>query len=754
MRYLAWFALPLCAALLTACLLPAWWLCWPCALAALLLLVIVRLRRSERCGKGILLFCGAAVGFCWFGLYFLLCVRPALALDGLTTAFTAEVTGEVTENDYGTVVDLRLCSDGREGIRTRAYLSTWYGTLEPGDVLTGTAKFTSVFTLARDRASSYTEDGIFLTADVEIDAAYASDSVPLHSIPARIGRKLKAQIDRFYGGEEAAVLRGLLTGDKTRLNESLYTCFRRAGIAHLLAVSGLHVGFLAGLVYLLPGPRRRKDFIAIPVMIGFALLTGGQSSVWRAVVMGSLLLVAPLFRRETDPPTSLAFALALLLVPAPYSSLNIGLQLSFAATAGLVCYGAPLYRWMLQPVSGKKFRTGKRRLLRQAWSAVAGGLSTSCAALIFTLPLTAWYFGTVSLVGPLVNLLVVWAASLAFGLGLIGCSAGALCPAIGFAFAAPTRLLLRWIIAVSKWMGSLRYSALRLDNLYLKAWFAFLLAIIVLMLAVRPARRRPLLPTGAVISLLTLALALRMASLSGVPFCVSALDVGQGACTVFSSDGAYAAVDCGGSEAGDVLADYLQSGGASKLSVLILTHYDNDHVNGVEELLERIPVEMLILPGETEHTDRRQEIERLARAHGCRVERLQTDCMDIALGSARLTVYPPVGEGTDNAACLSVLGTWQSHAALITGDLAQEQERILLERYNLPRLDVLMVGHHGSSDSTGAALLAELSPRAAVISVGSNSYGLPTPETLRTLADYRCEQYRTDRNGTVTFRFR
>lgn len=91
---------------------------------------------------------------------------------------------------------------------------------------------------------------------------------------------------------------------------------------------------------------------------------------------------------------------------------------------------------------------------------------------------------------------------------------------------------------------------------------------------------------------------------------------------------------------------------------------------------------------------------------------------------------------------------------LITGDLAQEQERILLERYNLPRLDVLMVGHHGSSDSTGAALLAELSPRAAVISVGNNSYGLPTPETLRMLADYRCEQYRTDRNGTVTFRFR
>ena len=99
MRYLAWFALPLCAALLTACLLPAWWLCWPCALAALLLLVIVRLRRSERCCKGILLFCGAAVGFCWFGLHFLRRVRPALALDGVTTAFTAEVTGEVTEND-------------------------------------------------------------------------------------------------------------------------------------------------------------------------------------------------------------------------------------------------------------------------------------------------------------------------------------------------------------------------------------------------------------------------------------------------------------------------------------------------------------------------------------------------------------------------------------------------------------------------------------------------------------------------------
>ncbi len=754
MRYLAWFALPLCAALLTACLLPAWWLCWPCAIAALLLLMIVYLRKSERCRKGVLLFCGAAVGFCWFGLYLALCVRPALALDGVTTAFIAEVTSEVTENDYGTVVDLRLCSDGREGIRTRAYLSTWYGTLEPGDVLTGTAKFTSVFTMERDRMSSYTEDGIFLAADAEIDSAYVSNSVPLHSIPAQIGRRLKDQIAHFFDGDEAAVLRGLLTGDKTRLSEFLYTCFRRAGIAHLLAVSGLHVGFLAGLVYLLPGPRRRKAFVAIPVMIGFALMTGGQSSVWRAVVMGSLLLIAPLFQRETDPLTSLAFALALLLIPAPYSSLNIGLQLSFAATAGLVCYGSPLYRWMMRPVGGKKFRAGKRRVFRRVWSAIAGGLSTSCAALIFTLPLTAWYFGTVSLVGPLVNLLVVWAASLAFGLGLIGCSLGALCPAIGSAFAVPTRLLLRWIIAVSKWMGSLRYSALRLDNFYLKVWFAFLLAVLALMIAVRSAPGRPLLPTGAVLSLLALALALRMASLSGVPFCVSALDVGQGACTVFSSDGAYAAVDCGGSEAGDVLADYIQSGGASRLSVLILTHYDDDHVNGVEELLARIPVEVLILPGETESTDARQEIEELARAHGCRVERLLTDCMDITLGRARLTVYPPVSEGTDNASCLSVLGTWQSHAVLVTGDLGQEQERILLEQFDLPRLDVLMVGHHGSSGSTSAALLAELSPRAAVISVGNNGYGLPAPETLRALADYHCEQYRTDRNGTVTFRFR
>lgn len=754
MRYLAWFALPLCAALLIGCLLAEWWLCWPLAAAALLLAVMVWARKPQWRTKGVLLLGGAMAGFCWFGLYFALLVRPTLAMDGVTTAFTAEIVTAPVETDYGAAVELRLCSGPGAGMKARTYLSDWYAPLQSGDTMTGTAEFTSVFSMARDKRAAYAADGVYLRAKVEPDSVLAADSATLTAIPARLGQKLKGQIDRFYTGQEAALLRGLLTGDKSQLSEFLYTCFRRAGIAHLLAVSGLHVGFLAGIVYLLPGARRRKALIAIPVMVLFALMTGGQSSVWRAVLMGSLLLIAPLFQRETDPPTSLAFALLVLLLPLPYASLGAGLQLSFAATAGLVCFGAPLYRWMTRPVSSKKFRTGKRRVLRRCWSAIASGLSTSCAALVFTLPLSAWYFGTVSLVGPLVNLLVVWAASLTFSLGLIGCGLGALFPPIGALLAVPTRLLLRWMIAVAERAGNLRFAALRLDNFYLKLWFAFLLAVLLLVILVPAARRRPILPVGAVTALLLLAIALRINSLSGVPLCVSALDVGQGSCTVFSSDGAYAAVDCGGYEAGDLLADYLQSGGASELSVLVLTHYDDDHVNGAEELLNRIPVDTLVLPDGVEDEGKQRTLEALARMHRCRVERLSADRLEIALGSARLTVYPPMGEGTDNAACLSVLGTWQDHAVLITGDQPQTQERALLERFDLPRLDVLVAGHHGSSTSSSAALLAALSPKAAVISVGENSYQLPAEDTLQRLADYRCTIYRTDQNGTVTFRFR
>lgn len=761
MRYLTWFSLSFCAALFAAGLLPLGWLAWPLAALFALALAVVLCRAPGRRTLPALLLAGACLGWAWFGVYRSLVVLPARALDGQTSGFTAEVSAYPTQTDYGVSVALRMRSGAAAGRRVQVYLDRWYASLKPGDQVTGTAEFSAVLERADGVGVRRAAAGVFLQADVEIASAYSTPSVPARYLPAWLGARLKQLVARLYGtGQEAALLQGLLIGDESGLTDALYTSFRRAGLVHLLSVSGLHVGFLSGMVYLLPGAKRRRVWVAIPLMVGFALMTGGQSSVWRAVVMGALLLIAPLFDRETDPATSLSFALLVLLLPNPYAIRSVGLQLSFASVAGLACFGGTLYAWMTKPLRRRRGGEGRRggrrvpRPVQRLWRWAAAGLATSCGASVFTLPLTAWYFDSVSLAAPLANLCGVWMGSLAFGLGLVSCALAALCPPLGGVLVWAVRWLLRGLIAVAEGLGGLPFSAVSLDNLYLRLWLLFLMAMVALTAAVRALRARPLLPICSTAGLLLLALSLRMASLSGLPLCVSVLDVGQGACTVFSSRGCYVAVDCGGTDAGDVLADYLQSGGARELAVLALTHYDADHADGVEELLERVPVGTLVLPDVEDGTGTREALAGLAEASGCDVRWVDEDTLTVGFGEAELALYPPVSAGNDNAACVSALCTWQGRAILVTGDLEQEQEALLLQRQEIPKLDLLVVGHHGSATSTSARLLAALSPEAAVISVGDNRYGMPDAGVLERLEDYRCEIYRTDWDGTVTVRYR
>lgn len=758
MRYLAWFALPFCSALLLGCLLPVGWLVWPLGgLFALLAVLPALLSRPVRRGRVLLALAaaGAGLGFCWFGLHQAAVVVPLRALDGQTSGFTAQVAAYPSQTDYGVSVLLRVESGAAQGRRVQVYLEDWYRGLKPGDQLTGTAEFAAVLEEPEGTGRRLAAGDVFLQADVELASVYSVPSVPARYLPARLGQQLKGLISSLYDGQQAALLQGLIVGDESGLSDGLYTSFRRSGLVHLLSVSGLHVAFLSGMIYLLPGQRRRRIFLAIPLMACFALMTGGESPVWRSVVMGSLLLMAPLFGRETDPVTSLSFALLVLLLPNPYAVLGVGLQLSFASVAGLACFGGKMYDWMTKPL--KRASRGKgclgARLLQRLWRWVAAGLSASCCASVFTLPLTAWYFGSVSLVGPLANLCGVWAGELAFGLGLVSCVLTPLCPPLGELLCRVVGWLLEWLTAVAEALGGLNFAAVSLDNLYLRVWLAFLMAMVALVIALPGLRRRPILPVCSTVGLLALALTLRMATLSGPGLCVSVLDVGQGACTVFSSDGAYVAVDCGGYQAGDVLADYLQSGGAGSLSVLVLTHYDSDHVDGVEELLARVEVDTLVLPDVADGTGTRDDLAALARSRGCGLRWISDRTLTVGFGEAVLTVCPPVSQGEDNASGLAALCTWEERAVLVTGDLEQEQEELLLQREKLPDLDLLVAGHHGSATSTGARLLAALSPETAVISVGDNAYAMPSEEVLGRLADYRCDIYRTDRNGTVTVRY-
>ena len=233
---------------------------------------------------------------------------------------------------------------------------------------------------------------------------------------------------------------------------------------------------------------------------------------------------------------------------------------------------------------------------------------------------------------------------------------------------------------------------------------------------------------------------------------VVALDVGQGQSVVLHSDGKTALVDCGSSNtfvsAGDAAADYLQSAGEQELDYLVLSHYHADHINGVETLLSRMAVDTLVLPDTEDASDQEQEILQLAAKYRIHVLSV-SETQRLSFGEAALTVYPPLGKGSTNEEGLTVLCTAGTFDVLLTGDMDSDTETLLIDSYDLPDIEMLMVGHHGSRYATSTELLEAVTPEIAVISVGSNSYGHPTDAALYRLSDEDISVYRTDLQGNI-----
>ena len=230
------------------------------------------------------------------------------------------------------------------------------------------------------------------------------------------------------------------------------------------------------------------------------------------------------------------------------------------------------------------------------------------------------------------------------------------------------------------------------------------------------------------------------------------LDVGQGQSVLLSSQSSFALVDCGSGnswyDAGQTAVHQLRSLGCWRLDYLILTHFDSDHINGAVSVLQHVSVGTLLVPEPTDITDAYLAVTEAAKERGTKIRTLET-MANISLGAAICTVYPPTGGVEDNERGLAILISVGEEDLLITGDMNAAAERRLLTAYELPDLEYLVAGHHGSKFSTTDDLLDALDPETALISVGSNSYGHPAEETLRRLAEHGCTVYRTDLHGDI-----
>ena len=224
------------------------------------------------------------------------------------------------------------------------------------------------------------------------------------------------------------------------------------------------------------------------------------------------------------------------------------------------------------------------------------------------------------------------------------------------------------------------------------------------------------------------------------------LDVGQGQCLIMQSGGRVYVVDCGGdsdTRPADAAAEALLSQGYSHIDGLILTHTDRDHAGGAENLLSRIRTDLLILP---------RQAEKIVVPKDTQVVIAEQN-LEITDGSGKISIFAPVFHGEENEMSLCVLFDTEKCDILITGDRNAFGERSLLRHADIPNVDVLIAGHHGSKYSSCQELLEATRPQIVCISVGAdNSYGHPAQEVLDRLSSFGCTVYRTDQQGPITIR--
>ena len=738
MRILAIFTASFAAAVFAAqyAVPEAAWL--PAAMGCLLMVFALPLLRGKLRLLLPLAAWGLAVGFAFFWGYAALVRAPAEALAGTERRVSMTVCEDPTATEYGAKVTVRLdCLPHGKAV--------YYGdeallAAKPGERITGRVQLESASRIREDEVTTFTSRGVFLLAyrrsGIEIEPGTAG---AFRWLPLRLGRAMAKRTAALFPGETAAFLAAVLTGDKSGLSEQAKIALSQAGIYHIMAVSGMHCAILLGCLQLLLGRNHRRLLagMGIPLLAFYALLTGCSPSVVRACVMLSFLLAAPLFDRERDAPTAMAAALLLILLQNPYATASISLQLSFGAVAGLLWLSPRMQRLLL----GEKPRNGAVRFL-------AASLSASCGALVFTAPLSLWYFGNLSLVAPLSNLVCLWAVELLFGGGLLALLASWMYFPLGRLLAVVPGLLARYLLWAARHLAALPYHALYRENPFLVPWLIFAYGLLALCVWKRPRRRTWGLAALCAVLTLTAVVQLGKQSLTAHDLDVTVLDVGQGSCTLLESEGLSALIDCGSSNswysAGDLAANRLLTMGCRRLDFLVLTHFDTDHTDGVTALLERIKVRRLLVPA----SEAEEDVVREAASRGTEVFVL-TEQTSYSLGKGTLTVHPPVGEGSSNESGLSVLAQCGTFSLLVTGDMDGATEEKLLAEWPLPALDALVVGHHGSDTSTSQALLAALTPETAIVSVGSNSYGHPSKKVLARLKASGAEVYRTDLQGSV-----
>ena len=552
-----------------------------------------------------------------------------------------------------------------------------------------------------------------------------------------------------FGGDGAALLSGIVLGNREGVGKlGLDDPFRLTGLAHLLAVSGSHLSIIIAISTLALSRMRLPKGAAIAILaaacISYLGLTGLHESAIRACAMSLAANIAWLAGRRRHSLSALTLAVVAMLAIDPPCAYSMGFALSVMSVFGL-CVFTPLVAEWLESLSP--------RLLRKAASPLAMALTAQTC----TAPVAIPAFATLSILGPICNLLAAPAIALLLGFGMLSLLAAAIFAPVGNALIGAACILAEGFCAIVRFIASLPLCAIPFSRGGAElAFIAMALGAAVWIAWPLPSRRSKSILAAASAALLALG---TVVALWPSPPRLVALDVGQGDAILVSDGSTRLLVDTGREDSKLLAA--LSRNGAYSLNAVLITHFDEDHCGSLSALDPTVSVDAVLVADGCLDCEDPKAMSTLKTADGLAREGI----FELAFGSRiRLSdhlefemIWPTEEvDGCDNEDSICLLMRYDADLdgvpeiiALLTGDAESEQLESMVAS-GLGSIDILKVGHHGSAASITSELAEKLGPKASLISVGEgNTYGHPSYRVIDALVSAGSEVLRTDLQGDI-----
>lgn len=617
-------------------------------------------------------------------------------------------------------------------------------------------------------------------------------------------------IDNSFDSESAGIVKAMLVADKSTLDKNIKKLYSENGIAHIMAISGVHVAIIGmtlyGFLRKLKIGRLISGTFSIAIIILYGIMTGMSSSTERAVIMLILSIAAEYFGRKTDAPTSMGFAMIIMVLGNPYVILDAGFQLSFAAITGVTVVAPQLrkllrmFKCFIKEADEKKKQKHKKIMsLRKMIIKLIDALVVGIASFITTTPVIIYYYYQFPPYSILINLIVIPLVSLIVGGSILVVLTGLFFTGAAVVMTYPVRLILFGYKYLCIFASGLPGASVLVGHISIGMIFVYYLSVVLIFAILRMIRIGKTERGGPILYLM-LATVLFLTVVYEVysydkSLKVVYMDVGQGDGVLLRTSGHGGILIDGGSSSNKRVGEYvmvpvLKYYGVSEIEYAFVSHGDVDHVSGLEYLLNEeqsgVHVVNLVLP-EYGDQDALQELKSEATANNVNIiymkpgdnitynhqhaETINIECL-----------YPDeeAGQGVLDTNNLSMILkttiTWDvseadienlnkssdsdaSLSLLFVGDAGIAAEQRLIELYGKNSLgeisdsiacDILKVGHHGSRNSSGSDFLKRVSAMYGIISCGKdNRYGHPHAETLERLKMADTKYMTTKEHGAI-----